>query len=418
MEQIVMLTLGLAVTLGTPPAFGPSDVAPDQSDNKEAPTWASAVEPKPLSDNVKEGLAWLIKTQLPSGGWGQGEESSNMGGGQANFKDIANVADTCMATLALIRAGSTPSTGPHAVSIVKGVDFTCGQIEESDPSSLWVTPLRGTRLQMKLGTYIDTFLAAMLLSEVKDGMPDAPGNARVASALNKVIEKMEKNQSHDGSWDNQGWAPALAQSMASKAINRAAQAGARVDEAVRERAESYARDKFDDKSGRVADDGSAGVELYAYAATLGSMQDADNTNAVKEGEIKERIAGAVTQQERDEAERDMRRFAETKAALSNAKKMVIKKLDNPQFIAGFGSNGGEEFLSYMNIGESLVVDGGVEWKKWDKSITKALNRIQNADGSWTGHHCITGRSFCTSTALLVLTVDRAPVPLAAKIRRR
>lgn len=114
----------------------------------------------------------------------------------------------------------------------------------------------------------------------------------------------------------------------------------------------------------------------------------------------------------------MRRFAETKAALSNAKKMVIKKLDNPQFIAGFGSNGGEEFLSYMNIGESLVVDGGAEWEKWDKSITKNLNRIQNGDGSWTGHHCITGRSFCTSTALLVLTVDRAPVPLAAKIRRR
>ena len=37
-------------------------------------------------------------------------------------------------------------------------------------------------------------------------------------------------------------------------------------------------------------------------------------------------------------------------------------------------------------------------------MTANLNRIQNDDGSWTGHHCITGRTFCTSTALLVLLV--------------
>jgi len=71
----------------------------------------------------------------------------------------------------------------------------------------------------------------------------------------------------------------------------------------------------------------------------------------------------------------------------------------------------------MNIGESLVVKAGPEWEKWDKKITANLNRIQNKDGSWTGHHCITGRTFCTSAALLVLMTDRAPVPIAAKFRR-
>ncbi|MCK4293727.1 MAG: hypothetical protein KAY65_11060 [Planctomycetes bacterium] len=72
----------------------------------------------------------------------------------------------------------------------------------------------------------------------------------------------------------------------------------------------------------------------------------------------------------------------------------------------------------MNIGESLVVKGGKEWKKWDKEITANLNRIQNNDGSWTGHHCITGRTFCTSAALLVLMTDRAPVPVSAEFKRR
>ena len=39
---------------------------------------------------------------------------------------------------------------------------------------------------------------------------------------------------------------------------------------------------------------------------------------------------------------------------------------------------------------------------------------QNDDGSWSGHHCITGRTFCTSTALLVLMADRTPVPVTAR----
>ena len=51
------------------------------------------------------------------------------------------------------------------------------------------------------------------------------------------------------------------------------------------------------------------------------------------------------------------------------------------------------------------------------SMAQNLTRIQNGDGSWTGHHCITGRTFCTAAALLVLTADRAPFPVASKVTR-
>ncbi|HEV8290789.1 MAG TPA: hypothetical protein VGP94_02645, partial [Tepidisphaeraceae bacterium] len=81
---------------------------------------------------------------------------------------------------------------------------------------------------------------------------------------------------------------------------------------------------------------------------------------------------------------------------------------------GFGSNGGEEFLSYLNIGESLFHKGGSDWEKWDKSMSNNVNNIQNADGSWSGHHCITGRTFCTAAALNVLTIDRSPIQAVAK----
>ncbi len=47
-------------------------------------------------------------------------------------------------------------------------------------------------------------------------------------------------------------------------------------------------------------------------------------------------------------------------------------------------------------------------------MTANLERVQNQDGSWSGQHCITGRSFGTSTALLVLMADRTPVPVSAR----
>src|SRR5437868_6789946 len=72
-------------------------------------TWTTAVEPKPLSPIVKKGLDWLVEHQLPGGGWGEGEESPQMRGSGRNeaLRDTPNVADTCIAALALIRSGST-----------------------------------------------------------------------------------------------------------------------------------------------------------------------------------------------------------------------------------------------------------------------------------------------------------------------
>src|SRR5438093_1225934 len=66
---------------------------------------------KPLSDHVKKGLAYLAGRQQANGGWSQGEESAQMGTSGDKIKDIPNVADTCMATLALLRAGNTPKEG-------------------------------------------------------------------------------------------------------------------------------------------------------------------------------------------------------------------------------------------------------------------------------------------------------------------
>jgi hypothetical protein len=87
---------------------------------------------------------------------------------------------------------------------------------------------------------------------------------------------------------------------------------------------------------------------------------------------------------------------------------ITGQLSDAKFVTGFGSIGGEEFFSYLNISESLRRTGGPEWKKWNGEMTAKLLKLQNEDGTWAGHHCITGRVAVTSAAILLLSADREP----------
>ena len=396
--------LATLATLGTGIALAASPPAGDGTSKRSC--WVTAVDPKPLSENVRRGLTWLVGHQHDNGGWAQGEESRTMGG---NLSGKPNVGDSSSATLALIRSGSTPSDGPYADAIFKGLGYIMTKIEASDADSISITDVNRTRLQAKLGPNIDTFLASLALTEAVGHMPDQESENRLAAALNKVLHKIQKNQQPNGLWGGGGWAPALADAMAAKGLNRARQMGMDVNLEALAMVQSNAISEV--AAGRVVGGaGAAGVALYAGAKNLGVLQDSVNSNRGRRAKVVRLAESAPTVDQRDRAKKELDRFDAAEVAFEAAQKVVIARLDDPQFVAGFGSNGGEEFLSHMNIGESLVVKGGDDWKKWDEKMTKNLNRIQNGDGTWTGHHCITGRTFCTAAALMVLMVDRTPVP--------
>lgn len=387
------------------PGTGPKVAEPPAT--VDEPRRAGAA--KPLSDTVKKGLAWLAGAQLQSGGWGQGDEARQLRPNEPAV-GIANVADTSMALLAFIRAGYTPRAGgEHARTVERGLGFVLAQIEESDNDSLAVSSVRGTRVQAKIGPYVDTFAALMILTEAKNQMRDPAGNARLDAALKKVLRKVERNQRDNGSWDDQGWAPVLSQALAAKGLNRAAQSGATVSRQVLERVEAQA------KTGQMSARGSAGVGLYGDAAKSANIRDDAETKKARATEMKARAKQAPkpmaqspdvpTKAQIDAAEAEA--TAATKAAV-DSERALTARLSDQRFIAGFGNNGGEEFLSYLLISETLVQNGGAEWQRWDAAITQLVGKVQNEDGSWVGQHCITGRTFCTAAALLVLLGDRAP----------
>src|SRR5260370_31301664 len=193
--------------------------------------------------NIDKAVHWLVSVQGRDGGWGQdGGETSYVRAGDHLETNGTDVANTAVATLALVHSGNTPVKGEYRANVRRGVDFILRSVEDSPEAGLAVTKVSGTQIQRKLGPFIDTFLTSTLLSELDGNMGDAQSNQRVRRALEKCVAKIEKNQQNDGSWNvGGGWAPILGTSMASRSLDNARQKGVRVEAAAMDKVEAYTR---------------------------------------------------------------------------------------------------------------------------------------------------------------------------------
>jgi hypothetical protein len=341
----------------------------------------------PVSIAVQKGTQWLVSTQGKDGGWGQdGGETSYVRPGERLESSGNDVANTAVAATALLHAGSTPTHGEYQAALVRAVDFILRHVDESPAEGLEVTSLRGTQIQRKLGPCIDTFLTSKLLAELDGEMGNARANAHVRQALQKCVAKIEKNQLKDGSWNIAGgWAPILGTSMASRSLYVAQQKGVAVSAGTMAKVQDYTANQ---------------AQAGAVTGAASSPGAASSMVVVSAGVPLYQDAQALEQLSRTEKDRK-----------ENAPriKAMTSRLGNPQHVMGFGSFGGEEFFSYLNISDSLHRTGGEEWEKWNSEIKAKLLKLQNEDGTWAGHHCITGRVAVTSAAILVMLVDREPI---------
>jgi hypothetical protein len=175
-------------------------------------TQKKVAEPPAITSAVNKGAAWLASTQGADGGWGQdGGAPANQPSNQGLESQGNDVANTAVAALALLRAGKQ-----YRPNVDRALDFIVRRIEASPGKGLLIADRQGTQIQRKLGPYIDTFLASMLLAKVDGTLAQAKENARVRLALEKCVAKIQQNQTADGSWNSGGgWAPVLGTSMAS-----------------------------------------------------------------------------------------------------------------------------------------------------------------------------------------------------------
>lgn len=425
--------------------------------------WKYAVDPRPLSEAVKKGLKWLAERQNADGGWSQGGGwRSNDKQGRVEGKEVqdpSDVGNTCMVLLAFTRAGNTATEGDYKEHVRKGLKFLCEQVEKAKADDLYVTDVRNTQLQSKIGPFVDTFLTTLVLSELKGKAGD--DEKKLVAALDKTIGKIARHQKDDGTFaGNGGWAPVLSQGVANKALSRAKLSGFKVSDDVLARAGRQSREAANGTvaaatptapaaSGPVAAAGTAtkpagdpgrapasslpapaagpvfdgfaverrlaggdaGVPLYSGSQAAGNLQDVLNSVQVDADKARKVVADPkATKEQKAAAEKTIKEAEELAKDANAARGKVVAQAKEAQFVAGFGSNGGEEFLSFLNIGEMLVIKAGKDWTDWDGKMQEMLPKAQDKDGSWSGHHCITGKTFCTASALLVLMTDRTQFP--------
>lgn len=370
-----------------------------------------------VGEHVEKGVKWLASVQGSDGGWGQDGGEVSYARKEIKLESNGNdVANTAVSALAFIRAGHTVTRGVYTANVRKAVEFVLKHVEDSDDKSLAVNTPQNTQIQRKLGPNIDTFMASMLLAEVDGTMPDAAANARVRKAVNKIVAKIEKNQSKDGSWNTAGgWAPILGTSYGSRSLDLADRKGAQVskqalksvqDWTVTNAEASIAEDKKMASATRSAPGEGAGVATVAGGGGWGGGSGRPAISASAKGNAGVKLyeyAQTVEQLSRSSKDR-----TDNALAIEHMSKELIKD----ETIRGYGSMGGEEFFSYLNSSDSLHRIGGDSWEKWNTKIKAHIDGLQNRDGTWSGQHCITGRVACTAAAVLALLAERAPIEVS------
>lgn len=356
---------------------------------------------------IQRGLQWLVAAQFDNGGWGAGMHSAQ------HIKDPHSVqidpATTAFATLALIRSGNGLKYGMYQNNVGKALTLMLDIVEASDENDPRITSIRGTQPQVKLGQNIDASMAAQLFTRVLPMTENDPVlHNRVAAALDKCLRKLEQAQNEDGSTSSGGWAGVLQSAMATSALESAKAAGRDIDEDILNQARKYQSENLDYSTGDVRTEAAAGISLYAISSS--QRASAPVAREARERIEKARAEGVLKKdaeisienlQEAGESEADAKRLYKA----YRQTEVAAELLEDDRVLSGFGNNGGEEFLSYMMASESLAETDIDRWKSWTGRMDNRFRKIQNPDGSWSGHHCITSPVFNTAAVIMTVMVD-------------
>jgi hypothetical protein len=359
-----------------------------------------------IDSSINTGKEWLLKAQAPNGGWGAGTHA------RQDITDPGKVqqdpASTAMVLMALLRLGERPEGTTHSAAVTKAMNFLLQHVEQSDANALNITSLTGTQPQVKLGQNIDVILTSQcltnLMHQVNDNNPVYP---RLKNAVQKCVTKIEKAQDNNGATKGGGWAPVLQSAFAVNALELAEANDIKVDSTKLSFARTYQKKNFANGSASTTD--AAGVLLYSVSGNARAT--AKEKRKVKEVLKTAKAAGKIKDDKNITAENLQQAGLSVNESqeLTTAYKMnsyANTTAQDKSVLNGFGNNGGEEFVSFLMTGESLIIAGEEEWKKWYENTSTILSNIQNNDGSWQGHHCITSPVFCTATCLLILGIDK------------
>lgn len=352
---------------------------------------------------VRDGLAWLSKAQAVNGGYGAGSHSAQ------NVMDphavVSDPATTAMVAAAFLRSGTTLKKGVYKENLAKAIEYLLNEVERNQNNE-FIAEARNTQIQRKLGENIDVVLTTQFLSNLLDRDLKGLDKKRVKRALNMCIEKVQRATDEQGKQRGAGWAGVLQSGLANSALEAAQSVGGSVNSDVLQNMRDYQKSNYS-SDGNVNTADGAGVMLYSVS---GSVRATAKDARKAEKMIKEaKDAGTINDGDVSLENLQKAGLSESEAIEYNTSYNVYQSAkqtaQREDVVSGFGNNGGEEFLSFLQTGESLAVNDDNDWSKWYDDMSGRILKIQNQDGSWNGHHCITSPVFCTATSLLLLTIE-------------
>lgn len=276
---------------------------------------------------------------------------------------------TAITGLALLSQGNTPRGGRYSRDVERLMDVILLRIDELPETGR--NGHQQTLIQRKIGHNADLFLSALFLSQVLGESGLAENEVR--QALEKLVRLISRSQGPDGTWGSDSWAPVLGTVLGWESLRASASCGLKVEASA-----SLAGKALIEKlKARSDQDRDWMHNFYKEAAGIRVLHSLGYRN---DPTFEEAVLKIVT---------------------------LVQNDDRP-----FVQAGGEEFLAFSLVTESLLQQPRESWKPWYPTVRDKLIRIQNKDGSWSGHHCITARTFCTAAALLTLQAPQRALPLS------
>lgn len=341
----------LLMHVGGPSSFG---AEPLNRSDRFAARGREMVTPA-CRESIASGTEWLISAMRIDGSLGS---------------DVGMPPDlscTAIGGLALLAQGNTLVAGPRLEEFRK-VTYAVLDLVERVPMRE-VTAPTVTLVQRKIGRHADLFVAALFLSQLLGEAGYADKDARLA--LEKLVLLIGRGQRSDGTWGSESWAPVLGTVLGWESLRAASSAGMRVD------ASATAAGKALLKQLRAANrqDANWMFRLYKNASSI-------------------RVLYSMNHRDDPAYQECVRRIVR-----------IAQENDRP-----FAEAGGEEYLAFFLVTECLLQERGAPARSWYPTVRDKLIRVQNLDGSWTGHHCIKDRTFCTAAALLTLEAANLYMP--------
>jgi len=186
-----------------------------------------------ISLAVNDGLQWMAKAQLPNGGYGAGSHSAQ------HIRDPhavkADPATSAMVGMAFLRSGTTLEKGTYAKQLKSVLNYLLETVESTQTDDPYITKVRNTQIQSKLGENIDVVLTAQFLTNILDRNFKATDRKRVARCLDICVARIQKATDETGKQRGAGWAGVLQSGLANSALESAKVVGATVDEVVMNR---------------------------------------------------------------------------------------------------------------------------------------------------------------------------------------